>query len=174
MKLRCELHLGQDVLRLLLVPKAEEKLDHLALKLAAFVMFWKREPVVEPSSDHPALAGFDIKPDVMALNIYGQIDLWIECGSVTLHKLDKITRRFPQTRIVVLKGTHRESERLRNDLNDEVRHAKRIEIWHWPEDRFKEWLRAMGEKTEIFGEATEKMMNLVVNEVAYAVDFLEL
>ena len=56
---------------------------------------------------------------------------------------------------------------------DEVRLQKRIEIWYWPEEQFRTWLNALGEKTEIFGEAHEKGMNLVVNEIPYVVDLEE-
>lgn len=172
MKLRCDLHLGQHASKLLLVPKPEEPFEHLALKLAAYAMFLPLSPVVEPSSNHPALMGSDIKPDVFTMDESGAISIWIECGSVSLNKLDKATRRFPQARIVVLKATLQEAERLRKELREQVRHEGRIDIWTWKNNDFSIWRSALDEKTEIFGEAHEKSFNLVVNDVAYAVDLV--
>ena len=172
MKLRCDVHLDNQSSKVILVSKPEEKLEHLALKLAGFVMFMPLGPVVEPSSDHPSLSGFDIRPDLMILNKSGEIDMWIECGFVTLHKMDKITRRFPRSRILVLKATLREAQRLRKDLESEVRHHQRVEIWSWPEGSFQEWKSNLAEKTEIFGEAKERSFNCVVNEKAYVSDLL--
>lgn len=170
MKLRCELHLGSLTSKVVLVPKSEEKLDHLALKLAAYTMFLPQNPIVEPSSDHPSLLSCDIRPDLMALNISGEIDLWIECGFVSMRKLDKVTRRFPKARKIILKTSEREALRLRTDAKEQVKHHERLEIWCWPGEEFKTWLRAMEEKVEIFGEAHEKFLNLVVNQTAIAVD----
>jgi len=174
MKLRCELHLNNTLSRVILVQKPEETLDHLALKLAGYAMFHDRNPIVEPSAQHPALAGGDHKPDVMVLNDAGEIAIWIECGAVSEHKLGKVSRRYPNARFVVIKKSIREADRLRETLRDEVRNDDRIEIWTWPEGTYVSWLNALGEKTEIFGDAHERSMNLVVNEQAYLVDLVTL
>lgn len=174
MKIRAELHLGGDVSRLILVPKPEEKVEHLALKLAAFAMFLPTRPTVDPSANHPALLSLDVRPDLFSLNVAGDIENWIECGEVSLNKLDKLTRRLNGARVVVLKETKAQAERLRAALTDEIRHGQRIEIWAWPETEFKTWLHALEEKTEIFGEAHEKSFNLVVNHTPIAVDLISL
>ncbi len=171
MKLRCELHLKQSG-NVILVARPEETLDHLAMKLAAFAMFLTHEPIVEPSSDHPALLGSEYRPDLCALNVAGEVDLWVECGAVTLNKIHKVTRQFPHARIVVLKAKRHEAERLRRDMVDVVRNSDRIEIWTWPDGSFDEWKGALEEKTELYGEAGERTFNLVVNHTAYAVDLV--
>lgn len=172
MKIRAELHLNGLSGKVILAAKPEEKADHLALKLAAFAMFLDKEPIVEPSSDHPALGDLDLRPDVCALDISGQISLWIECGEVSINKVDKVNRRLPQVRLVVLKKSMHEATRLRETLNEQVRNPEKIEIWTWPEGTFKTWLQAMEDKTELFGEAHEKSFNLVVNNIPYAVDLI--
>jgi uncharacterized protein YaeQ len=171
MKLRCELHLGTSS-KVILAAKPEETLDHIAMKLAAFAMFLPLEPIVEPSADHPALAGTDFRPDMFALNDAGEVELWVECGAVAIHKLNKITRRYPYARVVVLKTRLHEAARLREEINTELKHAARIEIWTWPDETFDAWKKALAEKTELFGEAHERSFNLVVNHTAYAVDLL--
>jgi len=168
MKIRCDLHLNGKNRKIYLVPRPEEKLDHLALKLAAIAMFFDLNPIVEPSPDHPSLYGFAHRPDACVLDEGGQITHWIECGNVTLHKLDKIIRKLSGGRIIVLKATLREAEKLRKDLTAEVKNSERVEIWAWKDEEFKVWLKAIAEKTEIFGESREESFNLVINEVPYA------
>lgn len=173
MKIRSELQLGGHSAKILLVAKPEEKLDHLAMKLAACAMFLPLSPIVEPSSDHPSLYGFDIRPDVMALDEGGGIKLWLECGEVSINKLDKVVRRLPETRVIVLKSMMRQAQQLRATVNDVIRQKERIEIWTWPEGQFQAWMRTLADKTELFGDAHEKSFNLVINEVAYSADLVE-
>jgi hypothetical protein len=164
--------IGGESSKLLLVPRPEEKMDHLAMKLAGFVMFMPMRPIVDPASDHPSLTWLDVKPDVMALTDAGDIRLWLECGEVSINKIDKVARRLPQTRVVVIKAQMHQARQLRERLNDEVRQGGRVEIWTWPPGEFANWMSAMAEKVEIFGDADEKSFNLVVNSVPYAVDLV--
>ncbi len=173
MKIRCDIHLGSTVSKVLLVPRPEEKDEHLALKLAAYLMFLAKDPIVEPSADHPCLSGITHRPDVCTLDAGGQINLWVDCGSVTLNKLDKVTRRLPGARVIVLKASLREAQRLRRDLQETIKHETRIEIWTWPDGLFDVWLHALNDKTEVYGDAHEKSFNLVVNEIPYAVDLVD-
>ncbi len=172
MKIRADLQLGGLSSKLVLVARQEEKAEHLALKLAAFAMFLPLNPTVDPPSTHPTLLGIDMRPDLFTLNAAGEVDVWVECGEVSINKVDKLTRRFPHARIVVIKATKAQAERLRSSLVDDIRHEQRVEIWSWPDGGFKEWLGALEEKTEIYGEAHEKSFNLVVNNTAIAVDLV--
>lgn len=135
-------------------------------------MFDELRPIVEPSSNHPSLGDLDLKPDVMILDEGGGISHWIECGPVSLNKLDKVARRLHSTRVIVLKASLREAHQLRKQLEDETRQSKRVEIWTWPDPMFRNWLNALHEKTELFGEARERSFNLVVNEIAYHTELI--
>lgn len=170
MKIRCDLHLNGGSRKLLIVPGASETGEHLALKLAAYLLFWELEPQVEVSAKHPALADFEFMPDVLALDEGGGVKLWVECGKVTMHKMDKLVRRLPYARLVVLKETEREARRLRSDLAEGLEKGARFEILAWPGESFREWLGALREKTEVYGEAGGNSFNLVVNEHALAVE----
>lgn len=164
MKIRCDLHLNGSARKLLLVPGPNETGEHLALKLAAYLLFWDEQPIVEASSKHPALANQEFIPDLMALDDSGDIRLWVECGQVTMHKLGKLTRRIPQARLVVVKATEREAARLRQDLKDQLDRQEKVEVLSFPGTKFKEWLGTLREKTEVYGEGGGLMLNAVVNE----------
>ncbi len=171
MKLRCDLHLNGGSRKLLLVPGPNETPQHLALKLAAYLMFWDFEPIVEASGKHPALLQQEFIPDLMGLDEAGAVRLWVECGNVTLHKIGKLLRRFPAARLVVLKATEREALRLRASLSESLEKGSKIEILAWPGKQFEQWLGIVWEKTEVYGEAGDRNLNLVINEVLVVADF---
>jgi uncharacterized protein YaeQ len=174
MKIRAELHLGNYSGKVILAGRPEETAEHLALKLAAVAMFLPGDPIVDPSPDHPALDGYEVRPDVCVLDDGGQIKAWIECGEVSINKIDKISRRLTGARIVVLKSQRHQALKMRAVLQDQIRQGDRVEIWTWPADTFKHWLAALEDKTELYGEAHERSFNLVVNNVPYAVDLVSL
>jgi len=94
-KIRSTLHLGEKTRALQLYPILSETDDHLLLKLAACVFFYEREPLVISSpQQHPALAGQDFAPDLITADDTNQVTFWVECAKTTLHKLDKVTKRF--------------------------------------------------------------------------------
>ncbi len=173
MKIRCEFHLGDKARKVFLVPKPEEKADHLVLKLAALAMFHAQNPVVDLSADHPSLSAFAHRPDVCVFNEGGEISHWIECGTVSLHKVDKVLRRMSSGRFIVIKPDIRGAQKFRNDLNHEVRNGNRVEIWAWENEEFLGLLKVIGEKTELFGEAHERFLNVVVNEHPYVAQLVE-
>lgn len=172
MKLRCELHINGGMRRVLLVPKEAEKITHIALKLSAAILFWEYRPVLEASSRHPALMGQEFSPDLMSADEAGTVNLWIECGNVSVHKLSKIAKRMRSARIVVLKESQQEGMRLRGVLNDKMEKGDRIEIWSWPKKEFSKWTLALEESNHAIGEASGRSLNLVLNAVPFAVELL--
>ncbi|HAM34619.1 MAG TPA: hypothetical protein DEB40_03070 [Elusimicrobia bacterium] len=164
MKLRCDLHVNGGARKLVLVPGINESTEHLALKLAAYLLFWAEDPIVDAGTKNPALANYEFLPDLMALDEDGSIKLWVECGSTTMHKLKKLTRRLPRGRIVVLKETERDGQKLREDLLTQLDRQQRVEIFAWPGSLFRDWVCCLLEKTEVYGESGGLLLNIVVNE----------
>ena len=172
MQLRCTVHMGAAQRKLILVSQESETLDHLALKLAGFVLFFNLNALVEISSKNPAISSQEFKPDLLSLNDSGEIRLWVECGNVTTHKLDKLIRRNRNARIVVLKATPREAQNLRQALKkNEVNHSERVEIWAFPDGQFEGWKGVLEDSVEIIGETAERSFNLVANSVPFSFDF---
>ena len=113
MKIRASIHLGEESVNLQFIPILQETDDHLVLKLAASLFFHADRPVVVTSpQQHPCLMGQDFWPDLLALNIAGEATLWIECGKTTSHKLEKVSKRFRDTRIVMLTEQPREGKQM--------------------------------------------------------------
>lgn len=170
MKIRCDLHVNGGHRRLVLVPQEHETLEHIALKLTAYVLFWDWEPSIELSLKHPALLGQEFKPDLVALDEAGGIRLWVECGKVALHKLDKLTRRYPSAKLVVLKASPEEGRRLREDVKDKLDRHALLEIWCWSKADFAAWSSALRPDVFVGGEALGRSLNLVINDTPLAAD----
>lgn len=171
MKIRGDLHVNGGSRKPYLVGGPNEPDDHLAHRLAAYILFWDYEPILEASAKTPALANFEFMPDLIGLDEAGEAKLWVECGTVTYHKLTKITRRAPQCRIVVMKEHERDAARLRAELTAQFDRPERVEILAWPGAAYRDWCRVVADKTEVFGEASGHMINAVVNEVMVLVEF---
>ncbi len=171
MKLKADLHFNGEERRPYLVSGPSEPDDHLAHRLAAYILFWKDEPTLDATTNMPALADFEFLPDLLAVNAAGEPTLWIECGSVTMNKLTKVTRRMPRARIVILKENARSASQLRKDLQDQFDRPERVEILAWPGTSYKEWAETVGDSVEGFGESDGRSINGVVNETMIVVEF---
>lgn len=174
MQIRCAVQMNETIRKLVLVGQDSETPEHLALKLAAFVLFFNENPTVELSLKNPALAGQEFKPDLLCLNEFGETRIWIECGNVTTHKLDKLLRRNRNARIVVLKERPHEAQNLRRALDKNgIKNAENVEIWSFPDGEFEAWLSALEESMEIFAEPAEHAFNLVANATAFSFEFVK-
>ena len=173
MKIRADLHVNGGSRKLVLVPNENEKFEHLALKLAAYVLFWDDDLTVDASAKHPALLGQEHRPDLMGTDVTGAVGLWVECGHTTLNKISKVLKRFPYARVAVLKENLAQAKRFREEIEGEVP-VDRVELLYWQAGGFQAWVGLVDEKTEVVGDATRSSMNLVVNDQVYMADLQKL
>ncbi len=174
MQIRCSIQMGEDSRKLVLVSQDTETLEHMALKLAAYLLFYNENPIVGIKSDHPAIGHQEFQPDLLCLNEAGEIKIWIECGNVATHKLDKLIRRNRQARIVVLKSTLHEAQNLRRAFEkNDIKHSNRVEVLTFPEGFGEDWIKAMAETVEVFGEVSEHSFNLVANLTPFSFNFVK-
>ncbi len=169
MKLRSTIQLGGPTFQSQLYPLLSETDDHVCLKLAALIFFHEKSPLVISSpNQHSALAGQDFAPDLIVVDDTNIVTLWIECGKTTIHKLDKVTKRFREARILMLMpdplGAKQMAETLESADND------RIEVWSFQAGEFARWRKLVAEQNDIMGEATETGMNLVINAEMFVTD----
>jgi len=168
MKIRSTVTLGEHSFQSLLVPVMQETDDHLILKLAAQVLFHPSEPIPSPSLQHPALQGQDFVPDLMHVNDHNEITLWIECGKTTPHKIEKVSKRYRQARLVMLTENPREAQQMLKDVREES--WNRLECLAFPEGEFSRLRESVSENNQIIGEATETELNLVINDQLFVCD----
>lgn len=171
MTLRCELNINGGARRVLVVGNEEETHEHLALRLAAAILFFDGGPVEPGPNDH-ALADIGFVPDLMVPDGVGGIKVWIECGNIAVNKLTKVARRIKGGRLVVLKEDADSGRRMREVIRKEINKGERIEVWAWKREDFARWNSALKESNFIYGEASGQSLNLVLNEAAFSVDLV--
>lgn len=172
MTVRCELNINGGTRRILLVAKEEEPVEHVALRLAAAILFFDREPALEVGPNHPAVVDVGFYPDLLVTDEAGAISIWIECGTVATNKLTKVARRLRAARLVVLRESPEDGRRFRAVIQKEIPKGEKIEVWAWPKDEFAKWTAALRESSHVFGEASERSLNLVLNEVPFDVKLI--
>ncbi|HBB67733.1 MAG: hypothetical protein A2X28_03430 [Elusimicrobia bacterium GWA2_56_46] len=172
MTVRCELNINGGDRRILLVAKEEETTEHVALRLAAAILFFDREPALEAGPAHPAVVDVGFYPDLLVTDEAGGIAVWIECGNVAVNKLTKVARRMRGARLVVLKESPEDGRRFREVIKKEIPKGEKIEVWAWPKEEFARWVGALRESSHVFGEASGKSLNLVLNEVPFDVELI--
>lgn len=172
MTLRCELDINGVSRRILLVAKEEETTEHVALRLAAAILFFDREPALEAGPSHPAVRDIGFYPDLLVTNDAGEVDVWIECGNVAVNKLTKVARRLRTARLVALRESPEDGRRFREVIRKEISKGEKIEVWAWPKEDFIKWTAALKESTHVIGEASGKSLNLVLNEVPFSVQLI--
>ncbi len=172
MTLRCELNINGGSRRVLIVGKEEETPEHLALRLAAAILFFDGDPALEAGPDDPLLADIGFQPDLLVPDGVGGIKVWVECGNVAENKLIKVARRIKEGRLVVLKESVEAAQRQRVVVNAEVRNHEKVDVWGFPRADFAKWMAAIKETNYIYGEASGQSLNLVLNETAFSVDLV--
>lgn len=171
MTLRCDLNINGGSRRVIIVGNDEETHDHLALRLAAAILFFDGEPV-EPGPNDPALADIGFVPDLMVPDGIGGIKVWVECGNVAENKLTKVARRIKEGRVVILKERPESGLRQREVVKKEIRNGEKVDIWAWPKEDFARWNAAIKESNYVYGEASGLTLNLVLNETTFGLDLV--
>ena len=102
--------------------KDHEGPPHIVLKVLAYAMHYAEGLVIEPRFE----GRYD--PDLLLRNDDHSPALWIECGQVRVAKLDKLSFRYPDAQLVVVKQTEREARELMQRCRGEVRRLSVIEF----------------------------------------------
>jgi len=92
-----------------------ESREHVVLKLMAYLLFYDERLKIE------AEIGTHYKPDLVIEGDHGVPEMWIDCGRITLKKIESLAEKFKRTKIVIVKGEKNETLSFRKQA------AKRLE-----------------------------------------------
>ncbi|MCR4820629.1 MAG: YaeQ family protein [Elusimicrobiales bacterium] len=175
MKIKADLNVnGNSRISPLLVLKPEETIEHLALRFAALLIFFNENPVLDVRADDPMISNVSFMPDLLVSDPVDGILIWIECGNTASNKLIKVARRTKNCRFVILKSNVEEGIKTREILKKNIRGYERIEILAFPEGEFEKWTEAVTqtESPYVFGEASIKGLNLVLNQTPFDIQLI--
>jgi uncharacterized protein YaeQ len=105
--------------KLVFTRASQESEEHLALKLLAYLLHFELEPKVEFA------VGQHFKPDLVCLT-GRDVSLWVDCGDIGYHKLDKVATRNHRAQVIVVKATARSAAAYQRQAVRRIRRPERV------------------------------------------------
>lgn len=119
-----------------------ETLEHVLLKFLAWCIFYHPQLAIEKKIDDL------FEPDLVLQGYDGTVHLWIECGKVSLHKLNKLTKRYPTARIYVLLAGERDARMMEMQIKKKVDKPGNIRLVAFCENIVATFLPTLVSKNE--------------------------
>lgn len=121
-KFTFELHAPKIEQEKIILVKAEGELrNHVTMKLLAYMIYYEPGLKVEISAD------MHYKPDLLVPGEHTP-KVWIDCGQVTLKKMESLSSKLRNTRIIFLKETKRELEAFKRLVEKKADHKDHLEF----------------------------------------------
>ena len=119
---------------------------HIVLKLLGYMLYFELRPKIEIAvSDNKR----EYRPDVVAFDASGNIVVWVDCGQITLRKVDDLTRQLDTAPIVIIKPTFREMEGYAVQAMKKVKRAPRVLFLGFDADFVPSLIAALGHNNHL-------------------------
>jgi uncharacterized protein YaeQ len=152
---------NEESRKLVLTRATEESEQHLAMKLVAYLLFFDRRLKVEAGVDQ------HYKPDLVRTD-GRDVTLWVDCGQISIHKLDKIATTNHAADIVVVKPTRRSAESHRRQAQKRVRRMERVSYVMFDDGFVDALAAALSTRTGLHATLEGEMLEMRVNETRLA------
>ena len=137
---------------------------HIVLKLLGYMLYFELRPQIEIAvSDNRR----EYRPDVVAFDDGGNIALWVDCGQITLHKADDLTRQLDTAAIVIIKTTFREMEGYAIQAMKKVKRAGRVLFLGFDADFVPSLIAALGHNNHLRWERDGARLCVTLNGADY-------
>jgi len=132
--------------------------EHIALKLIAYLIFIERHPHIDED------AGWHFTPDLIARNDQGDITLWVDCGSVSVKKVDTIATKVRSSiDFFVFRSTRREMDQFYKVIKDKIKHLQNVRCISF-DDGFIDGIASCLDRTNnLEAYIGEDMITLTIN-----------
>jgi uncharacterized protein YaeQ len=130
---------------------------HIALKLLAYLLFISQRPQIDQD------AGWHFVPDLIARDAGGAITLWIDCGRLSMKKVDTIAMKARDTiDFYVFRKTENDMQHFYRSIADKVKHLQNVKGISF-DDGFIDGIGGCIDRTNtIGGYVGDDMVNLTV------------
>jgi len=149
--------------KIVLETREGEGMPHIVLKVLAMALFHDKALQVEPAMDDDDR----YQPDLLIRADDYRPALWVECGACRVQKLDKVTFRHYDARVVVIKRLEREARELMQRCLGEVRRLQAIEFIGFDKDFVENVAQALTGKNDIVAIISGTSLQLVVGGQTY-------
>ena len=130
---------------------------HIALKLLGLLLFFDPGLQVEQG------LGWHYKPDLLSLDAEGRVRLWIDCGNISVRKVDRVANKVgAKGRFALLRCQRQDAALLLRLLEGRVRHPERVELLYFDDGFVDRFAGALGTTNEIEAERTDVRLEMVL------------
>lgn len=113
----------------------------VALKVLAYLLFIDHRPRIDED------AGWQFTPDLIARDESGNIKLWVDCGRVSMKKVDTIAMKVrDHIQFFVFRKTRRDMEQFYQAIKDKIKHLQNVKCISF-DDEFVDALGASLDRT---------------------------
>lgn len=150
--------------RIVLETREGEGLPHIVLKILALAMFHDPALQVEPNMEDEDR----YKPDLLLRAEDYRPALWVECGQCRVQKLDKVTFRHYDARVVMLRRTAREAREIMERCRGEVRRLHAIEFIGFDNNFIENVAEALTGKNDVVTVISGDSLQLVIGGTTFS------
>jgi uncharacterized protein YaeQ len=127
--------------------KETETTRHVLLKFLGFALFYRDRLQIEAELHDDNIP---FTPDLVQLDYTLRPALWVECGEVSVAKLDKLAVKAPEAELWVLKRSPAEAEALLREMARHELRRRRYHIVAFDPEIFDEALASLRPRNEVF------------------------
>jgi len=124
-----------------------EGVEDVLLKLLAFVLFHRERIQIDARLNDDNIP---FTPDLVELDYSLHPTLWVECGEVTVTRLDKLAVKVPEAELWVVKRSLPEAEDVIREMARHKLRRDRYRVLALDSDMFDEALASLGTRNELF------------------------
>jgi uncharacterized protein YaeQ len=127
--------------------KETETTKHVLLKFLGFVLFHRERLQIEAQLHDDNIP---FTPDLVQLDYTMRPALWVECGEVSVAKLEKLAVKVPEAEIWIVKRSPGEAETLLRDMARHDLRRNRYRVVVFDPEMFDEALASLGLRNDVF------------------------
>ena len=141
--------------KLIMETRRGEGANHLVMKLLAYLLFLDERPLIE------ADAGWHYRPDLVTFGDDGSPDLWVDCGTISLRKIENLARKsHGRMRLYIVRKTPNEAEALQRQVQRKVPHADRVQFLSFDSGFVPSLASALDASNDLAGSITDDRVQL--------------
>lgn len=132
--------------KILIAQQPVEPLDHVLLKLLAFVVFQRDRLQLQPRLHDDNVP---YVPDLLQLDFTLRPVLWVDCGDVSVARLDKLAVKTPWAEIWAVTRSRQHLDVLAGEMTRLNLRRNRYRLLAFDGGMFEEMLRLLNERNEL-------------------------
>lgn len=143
--------------KLYLRKRKGESIQHVVMKLLSYLIYYREDLKIEKA------VGQRYKPDLVALDSQGEPEIWIDCGSTSLKKLEAMVRGNGGTKFIIVKAYPGELSRYVAQVSTALREEERLHFLSFGEDLVNQLGEKLTGRHEIVATLSEEGEKIYVS-----------